>query len=159
MGGTGSESAPDRAAMEERMTQARSAMDGMRDNNTRAYNEAETVMTEAQKTQARALITQEREAMRQHGVAHYARQLAVSPGHLNVLSHRHLGRSAKAVITDRLSVQARRMLLYSTLSVAQVGYALGFRDPSYFTRFFRRENGRSPSAFRQMAGSDKGESG
>jgi AraC-like DNA-binding protein len=101
----------------------------------------------------------EREAMRQHDVAHYARQLAVSPGHLNVLSHRHLGRSAKAVITDRLSVQARRMLLYSTLSVAQVGYALGFRDPSYFTRFFRRENGRSPSAFRQMAGSDKGESG
>ncbi|OJT17713.1 hypothetical protein BO221_44985 [Archangium sp. Cb G35] len=65
MGGTGSESAPDRVAMEERMTQARSAMDGMRDNDTRAYNEAETVMTEAQKTQARALITQEREAMRQ----------------------------------------------------------------------------------------------
>ncbi|HEX5749264.1 MAG TPA: hypothetical protein VFZ09_23750 [Archangium sp.] len=64
-GGPGGEGAPDRAAMEERMTQVRSIMDGMRDNDTRAYDEAETVMTEAQKTQARAFITQEREAMRQ----------------------------------------------------------------------------------------------
>jgi hypothetical protein len=65
MGGPGGEGGPDRAAMEERMTQVRSVMDGMRDNDTRAYNETETVLTEAQKTQARALIAQEREAMRQ----------------------------------------------------------------------------------------------
>jgi AraC-like DNA-binding protein len=92
----------------------------------------------------------EREAARHHGVAHYARELAVSPGHLNVICRRHLGRSAKAVIAERLSVQARRLLLYSELSTAQVGYRLGFGDPSYFARFFRRENGQTPSGFRRQ---------
>ena len=91
----------------------------------------------------------ERDASQHHDVRHYARELGVSPGHLNVLCHHHLGRGAKAVIAERLSVQARRLLLYSDRSSAQVGYALGFRDPSYFGRFFRRENARSPAAFRQ----------
>lgn len=92
----------------------------------------------------------EREAPHHHGVQYYARQLGVSPGHLNVLCHQHLGRGAKEVIEERLSVQARRLLLFSDRSAAQVGYALGFRDPSYFARFFRRENGRSPGAFRKQ---------
>ena len=63
MGGPGGEGGPDRAAMEERMTQVRSVMDGMRDNDTRAYNEAETVLTDAQKSRARELISQEREKL------------------------------------------------------------------------------------------------
>ena len=91
----------------------------------------------------------EREVSHHHDVQHYARELGVSPGHLNVLCHHHLGRGAKDVVAERLSVQARRLLLYSDRSAAQVGFALGFRDPSYFARFFRRENGRSPSEFRR----------
>ncbi|HEX9894768.1 MAG TPA: helix-turn-helix transcriptional regulator [Gemmatimonadales bacterium] len=94
----------------------------------------------------------ERDASRHHGVAWYARELGVTPGHLNVLTRRHLGRGAKEVIAERLALQARRMLLYSEKSAAQVGFGLGFQDPSYFTRFFRRETGRSPSAFRREAG-------
>jgi len=92
-----------------------------------------------------------RDGARRHRVAAYARELGVSPGHLNALCRRHLGRSAKLVIQDRLAAAARRALLYSDESVARVGYALGFADPSYFTRFFRRATGRSPSAFRAEA--------
>jgi AraC family transcriptional activator of pobA len=91
----------------------------------------------------------EREAFRRHDVRYFARELGVSPGHLNVLCRHHLGRGAKDVLAERLSVEARRLLLYSDRSAAQVGYTLGFSDPSYFARFFRRENGRSPTAFRQ----------
>jgi AraC family transcriptional regulator, transcriptional activator of pobA len=90
----------------------------------------------------------ERDAVRRHHAADYARELGVSAGHLSVLSRRYLGRNAKGVITDRLVLEARRRLLYSDDTAAQVAHALGFRDPSYFTRFFRREAGRSPSAFR-----------
>ena len=84
-------------------------------------------------------------------VADYTRELAVSPGHLNALCKRHLGRSAKAVIQDRLLTEARRLLLYSEDSAARIGHALGFEDPSYFTRFFHRTARRSPTAFRAEA--------
>jgi AraC family transcriptional regulator, transcriptional activator of pobA len=97
----------------------------------------------------RALV--EREGRQQHQVAHYARALAVSPGHLNAIARRHLGQSAKEVIQERLAVEARRLLLYTDESASRVGLALGFRDPSYFTRFFRRVVGRAPSVFRAQA--------
>ena len=90
----------------------------------------------------------ERDVARRHHVADYARELMVSAGHLNALCKRYLGSSAKAVIQERLAVEARRALLYSDESAARVGYTLGFRDPSYFTRFFRRATGRSPTTFR-----------
>lgn len=90
----------------------------------------------------------ERHARQRHTVTHYARALAVSPNHLNAVCRQHLGRSAKNVIQERLAVEARRLLLYSDESAERIGYLLGFRDPSYFTRFFRRESGRTPSAFR-----------
>jgi AraC family transcriptional activator of pobA len=93
----------------------------------------------------------ERDAPLCHRVATYARELGVSPGHLNALCHRHLGRSAKQVIQDRLLAEARRMLLYSDETASRVGYALGFQDPSYFARFFRGATGRSPSGFRTEA--------
>ena len=90
----------------------------------------------------------ERDATRRHHVADYARELGVSAGHLNELCKRHLGRGAKEAIQDRLAVEARRALLYSDETAARVSYLLGFKDPSYFTRFFRRVTGRSPTAFR-----------
>ena len=58
--------------------------------------------------------------------------------------------AAKAAIQDRLAVEARRALLYSDDTAARVSYLLGFKDPSYFTRFFRRVTGRSPTAFRRQ---------
>ncbi len=90
----------------------------------------------------------ERDAFRRHQVADYARELGVSPGHLNLLCKRHLGSSAKKVIQDRLTTEARRLLLYSSESAERIAHRLGFDDPSYFTRFFRRASGRSPGAFR-----------
>ena len=92
----------------------------------------------------------DREFTRHHRVSDFARMLALTPGHLNALVRVHLGRSAKAVIRDRLLVEAKRMLLYSDRTAAGVGYALGFRDPAYFSRFFRRETGVTPSVFRRV---------
>ena len=89
-----------------------------------------------------------REATRQHRAAWYASELAVSPGHLNSLCHRHLGMSAKAVIMQQLAIEARRRLLHTDDSAARIGYTLGFRDPSYFSRFFRRLTGKAPSEHR-----------
>ncbi|MEO7458058.1 MAG: AraC family transcriptional regulator [Gemmatimonadaceae bacterium] len=85
----------------------------------------------------------------QHRVAAYAAELGVTPGHLNALAKRVLGRTAKQVIEDALVAEARRLLLYAHESAAGVGYRLGFEDPSYFTRFFRRVTGVTPRQFRK----------
>lgn len=45
-------------------------------------------------------------------------------------------------------MEARRILLYSTLPVAECGYALGFSDPAYLSRFFHWHVGHSPSGYR-----------
>jgi len=97
-------------------------------------------------TRFRDLVNEQ--VTQRHDVASYARELAVSPGHLNNLSKHHLGRSAKAVIQEALIREARRRLLYTNESAARVGHAIGFVDPSYFTRFFRRAAGHSPTEFR-----------
>jgi AraC family transcriptional activator of pobA len=90
----------------------------------------------------------ERDAPRRHRVADYARELAVSPGHLNALCKRYVGSGAKQILEDALAARARRMLLYTDDSAARIGNALGFEDPSYFARFFRRATGATPTEFR-----------
>jgi methylphosphotriester-DNA--protein-cysteine methyltransferase len=52
---------------------------------------------------------------------------------------------------QRAMLEAQRSLLYGNLSIGEVGYALGFSDPAYFTRFFTRHAGRSPAAFRRQS--------
>ena len=90
----------------------------------------------------------ERHHTRRHRVAQYASDLGVTPGHLNVLCRTQIRQSAGAVIRSRLALAARRQLLYSALNSGQIAHSLGFADPAYFTRFFRREVGVPPTRFR-----------
>jgi AraC-like DNA-binding protein len=82
------------------------------------------------------------------GIADYAAELAVTPGHLSVLCTQYAGQGAKRLLDSTLASRARRMLLYTDESAARVGASLGFEDPSYFSRFFRRETGQTPKEFR-----------
>jgi AraC family transcriptional activator of pobA len=83
-----------------------------------------------------------------HRVAGYARLLAVTPGHLNDLIKAATGQTASALIEARLLLEAKRLLAHSDAPAAEIAAHLGFPDPSYFGRFFRRHVGRSPGAFR-----------
>lgn len=95
----------------------------------------------------------EQQHRRVHRVSAYARLLSVSPSHLNAMVRRQLGRPPIDLIQDRLALEARRLLLHTDDSAARIGYALGFGDPSYFARFFRRRVGRTPSDFRSSLSS------
>ena len=79
----------------------------------------------------------------------YAQELGMTTTQLNRVCRTVLGKSALTVIHDRLALEARRTLVYTSMSVAEVGYALGFSDPSYFTRFFVRAAKTAPSEFRR----------
>ncbi len=78
----------------------------------------------------------------------YARALKVSPSRLRAACVEVTERSPLQLVQDRLLLEAKRLLLYSNMSIAEVGYYLGFDDPAYFTRFFTRASGVSPRAFR-----------
>ena len=97
---------------------------------------------------ARFIALVERHVSQRHKVDDYTSELGVSSGHLSVLCSRYTGMTAKRYIDAALTVRARRLLLYSDEPAARIGAMLGFEDPSYFTRFFHREAGQSPAAFR-----------
>lgn len=86
---------------------------------------------------------------RQHlGVSDYASLLAVTPTHLSRVMRQVTGQSASAAIEARVIREARRNLAYSNLTVAEIAYQLGFSDPAYFSRVFRRATSQSPREFR-----------
>ncbi|WP_227816436.1 helix-turn-helix domain-containing protein [Nitrogeniibacter aestuarii] len=82
-------------------------------------------------------------------VGFYAQRLGVSPAQLNNTCRSETGQSAKALIHERLMLEARRLLVYTAQDITSIALTLGFEDPAYFTRFFTRLAGMSPSAFRR----------
>ena len=87
-----------------------------------------------------------------HQVAEYAALLHLSPGYLNERVRQLSGQPALAHIRARLVLEAKRQLFHTARSVAEISFALGFDDPSYFGRFFRRATGQSPASYRRMTG-------
>jgi AraC family transcriptional activator of pobA len=85
-----------------------------------------------------------------HKVVEYSALLSVSPGHLNFLCKTHLGRGASQLIQDRIMCEACRRLTHSSISVEDLSYALGYNNPSYFCRSFKRQNGVSPLQYRLL---------
>jgi AraC-like DNA-binding protein len=91
----------------------------------------------------------ERGYLLERQVAHYADKLALSADHLNELVKKRLGRTASAVIHDRLMLEAKRLLLHGDQSIKEVGYLLNMKDPAYFTRWFGKAEGMTPVAYRE----------
>lgn len=87
------------------------------------------------------------------GVDDYARACRVSPKRLRAACQRIAGASPARLITSRLVLEAKRLLLYSDMTITETAYYLGFDDPAYFSRIFTKEAGLSPRSFRREAGS------
>lgn len=85
---------------------------------------------------------------RQPRLATIAAELGITPTQLNRVCRALTGRPALAVLHARLVLEAQRELAYTGLSVKQIAHGLGFSDAGYFTRFFQRETGRTPTQWR-----------
>ena len=79
----------------------------------------------------------------------YAAELGVSESRLDRAVRAVSGRSAFEVTQERLLLEARRKLVYIAAPVSKLAYELGFEDPAYFWRFFRRRTGMTPTEFRR----------
>ncbi len=83
-------------------------------------------------------------------IERYAERLGISAAHLNALCRRLAGQSALQLINQRLLLEAKRCLVYTAMTVNQVADSLGFSEPAYFSRFFKRGTGQAPKAFRRQ---------
>ncbi len=96
------------------------------------------------------LFVQELEAgfARERSLQYYARRLGYSESTISRACLAAEGRSAKEVISRRITLEAKRLLAHSTASVAEVAYQLGFSEATNFVKFFRRNAGVTPKDFR-----------
>lgn len=84
-------------------------------------------------------------------VESYADELGITAHYLNNLCQQLVKKNALQLIHERLLLEAKRYLVYSAQNISEVAYQLGFVDPAYFTRFFKRLTGQSPKAFKNSA--------
>lgn len=85
---------------------------------------------------------------KQQPVSFYAASLGVTADHLSRVCRATTGISALGLQHERAVLEARRLLGYTQASVADIAHDLGFDDPAYFSRFFARAAGQSPTTYR-----------
>ena len=93
----------------------------------------------------------ERTAPFEKKISQFAQELKISPVHLNRICQAVKGKTAQQIVQAHTIRKAHNYLLYTSLSVAEIAYELQFVDPGYFTRFFRKQTGLSPGAYRAKA--------
>jgi len=86
----------------------------------------------------------------QKGLPFYAGELALSPHRLNEISKEVAGKTAGEVVRERLSLEAKRLLIHSDWTIGEISDYLGFEDIAYFSRQFREKELATPSAYRKL---------
>jgi AraC family transcriptional activator of pobA len=112
--------------------------------------------TEATSGRHRELVTRFREliegAFREGwSLTDYASALNISASRLRGACLSVTEQSPMQLVHARILLEAKRQLLYTSMTVSEIAYGLGFDDPAYFTRFFSQRTGVSPRAFRSEA--------
>jgi AraC-like DNA-binding protein len=82
-------------------------------------------------------------------IADYASRLGVTPDHLAAWFRKLLKFSPSQLIQNHLVLEAKRLLTHTGLTIGEISNRLRFADQAYFSRFFRKLVGRSPTDFRQ----------
>jgi len=87
---------------------------------------------------------------REHlSVEDFAARMNIQSLQLNQLCRALSGQTALQVVHQRLLLEARRNLIYTRMSIGQLSDSLGFSDPTYFARFFKRLSGQTPNGYRR----------
>ncbi|KXH81453.1 AraC family transcriptional regulator [Chryseobacterium kwangjuense] len=83
----------------------------------------------------------------QKSIAYYASLLEITPKHLNRIVQTVVRKTATDVITERVVLESKRMLIYLDESLVEIAFRLGYEEYSYFVRVFRKSSGMTPTQF------------
>lgn len=90
----------------------------------------------------------ESEFMISRDASYFAGKLNITYKHLNAICRKSTGKTAKVIIDDLILLEARRLLLCTSMSSKQIAYTCGFEEPSNFTKFFKKRMEVTPAQFR-----------
>jgi len=89
----------------------------------------------------------EQELTEQPSIDSIAKKLSISTNSLYALVKQYAGISPKEYFTNRIMLEAQRLLFYATTSAKELAFELGFSDPDYFSRLFKKHTGKSITLF------------
>jgi AraC family transcriptional regulator, transcriptional activator of pobA len=81
-------------------------------------------------------------------VAEFAQALSIHPNHLNAVCKEVVGKTASELLQDSILLQAKSLIMNSEYSMKEIAYQLGYEEPNYFFRFFKKHIGLTPSEFK-----------
>lgn len=81
----------------------------------------------------------------------YAEMLFVTPNHLSQTIKSTSGKNALSYINERITSEAKSLISYTELSIAEIAYKLDFSDPANFGKFFKKQTGLTPLEFRNKS--------
>jgi AraC-like DNA-binding protein len=82
-------------------------------------------------------------------VSGYASQMNVSEKRLTAATTKTMDKSPKTIIDERVMLEAKRLLIHTNRSIKEVGYDLGFEEPTNFIKYFRKHTEKTPIEFRE----------
>lgn len=85
-----------------------------------------------------------------NNVAYYAGLLNTTPQNLNAICRKAVDRPAAGVLAEAIIDEAKRLLIYTDNTIAEVSFSLSFKDPSHFAKYFKRHAGYTPQGFREI---------
>jgi len=91
----------------------------------------------------------ERNYIKLKSVNEYAKLIFISEKRLGQATSKVLGKLPKEIINDRVLLEAKRLLVHTNLSIKVIGQDLGFDDPAYFVRYFKKNTEMTPLEFRE----------
>lgn len=84
---------------------------------------------------------------KERSVSHYAAAMHISVKQLNKATGALLDKSPKQIIDERVMLEAKRLLVHSNMPVKEIGYELGFNEPTNFIKYFKKHSGSTPAGF------------
>jgi AraC family transcriptional regulator, transcriptional activator of pobA len=81
-------------------------------------------------------------------VQQFAEMIHVSEKRLSRATSKVLGKSPKEVINDRLLLEIKRLLVHTNQPIKEIGFGLGFNEPTNFIKYFKQQTTQTPSEFR-----------
>jgi AraC family transcriptional activator of pobA len=91
----------------------------------------------------------DKQFMELRSVNQYARQMGITERRLQQAVAKSVGKTPKQLIEDRVLLEAKRLLVHTNQSIKEIGFKLGFDEPTNFSRFFRQQIGQAPAEFRK----------